>query len=164
MKRDACSKPQAEAKVKAQMPLKLKRDKSQIVIDNSGDKHHCEQQVIFLCTQTLMYFCAHNSYCIPACAANRDCVATAMYCLECWHCHLLYCCLRRCSSWSGSCRANANGWVLPHLLWFLLVWFGCCCGCCLQLDRRLTLADLPGLCIQNEVGSQGHAAFWHAFT
>ncbi|DBA91271.1 TPA: hypothetical protein ACH3X2_004038 [Trebouxia sp. C0005] len=45
MKRDACSKPQAEAKVKAQMPLKLKRDKSQIVIDNSGDKHHCEQQV-----------------------------------------------------------------------------------------------------------------------
>ncbi|DBB13327.1 TPA: hypothetical protein ACH3X3_005060 [Trebouxia sp. C0006] len=45
MKRDACSKPQAEAKVKAQMRLKLKKDRSQIVIDNSGDKHHCEQQV-----------------------------------------------------------------------------------------------------------------------
>ncbi|DBA78000.1 TPA: Dephospho-CoA kinase cab5 [Trebouxia sp. C0004] len=45
MKRDACSKPEAEAKVKAQMPLRLKQNKSQIVIDNSGNKHHCEQQV-----------------------------------------------------------------------------------------------------------------------
>ncbi len=72
MKRDACSKPQAEGKVKAQMPLKLKRDKSQIVIDNSGDKHHCEQQVIYLCVQTFMHFCAHDSYCFSACAANRD--------------------------------------------------------------------------------------------
>lgn len=54
MKRDACSKPQAEAKVKAQMLLKLKQDRSQIVIDNSGDKHHCEQQVIYLCMQTFM--------------------------------------------------------------------------------------------------------------
>ncbi len=53
MKRDACSKPQAEAKVKAQMPLKLKRDKSQIVIDNSGNKHHCEQQVIYLCRPSI---------------------------------------------------------------------------------------------------------------
>ncbi len=70
MKRDACSNPQAEAKVKAQMPLKLKRDKSQIVIDNSGDKRCCEQQVIYLCTQSVVYFCAHDSYCIPACAAN----------------------------------------------------------------------------------------------
>ena len=70
MKRDACSKPQAEAKVKAQMRLKLKKDRSQVVIDNSGDKHHCEQQVIYLCAQTLMYLCAHDSYCIPACAAN----------------------------------------------------------------------------------------------
>lgn len=72
MKRDACSKPQAEAKVKAQMPLKLKRDKSQIVIDNSGDKHHCEQQVNYLYMQTFVHFCAHGSYCVPACAAS-DC-------------------------------------------------------------------------------------------
>ena len=85
MKRDACSKPQAEAKVKAQMPLKLKQDKSQIVLDNSGNKHHCEQQVIHLCKQTFVPFCALNSHYIPACAAHPDWLVTAMYHLECQH-------------------------------------------------------------------------------
>ena len=44
-KRDKCSRSQAEVKVKAQMPLHIKQDKSQIVIDNSGDRNHCKQQV-----------------------------------------------------------------------------------------------------------------------
>ena len=65
MRRDACSKPQAEAKVNAQMPLKLKQVKSQIVINNSGSKHHCEQQVTYLC-KPFLPFCALDSGCTAA--------------------------------------------------------------------------------------------------
>lgn len=45
MQRDRCSASQAERKVAAQMPLHLKEDKSQFVLDNSGSRSHCQHQV-----------------------------------------------------------------------------------------------------------------------
>ena len=46
VKRDTCSREQAEAKVKAQMPLNTKQAKAHIVIDNSKDLEHMEGQVL----------------------------------------------------------------------------------------------------------------------
>ena len=45
MKRDACTREQAEAKVAAQMPLSAKQAKAKLVLDNSGDLDHVQQQV-----------------------------------------------------------------------------------------------------------------------
>ena len=68
-KRDKCSKSQAEAKVKAQMPLHTKRDKSQIVVDNSGDRHHCKHQVTDT-SHPCIY--AYMHICIVACHRDID--------------------------------------------------------------------------------------------
>lgn len=45
IKRDKCTRSQAEAKICAQMSLDKKKALSQIIIDNSGDQNHCKQQV-----------------------------------------------------------------------------------------------------------------------
>lgn len=48
MRRDGCSRELAESKIAAQMPLAVKRKKSQHIIDNSGSKHDTELQVALL--------------------------------------------------------------------------------------------------------------------
>ncbi|KAL3132000.1 hypothetical protein ABBQ32_008622 [Trebouxia sp. C0010 RCD-2024] len=51
MQRDKCTASQAERKVAAQMPLHLKEEMSQFIVDNSGNRSHCEHQVSELAHQ-----------------------------------------------------------------------------------------------------------------
>lgn len=45
MNRDGCSRAQAEAKIMSQMPLRVKRERSSLVIENDGSREETAAQV-----------------------------------------------------------------------------------------------------------------------
>lgn len=69
MKRDRCTKEQAEAKVVAQMPLSVKQAKASMVIDNSGELKHVQQQV---CSHLQCMHAVHCAALIAQCIVSNS--------------------------------------------------------------------------------------------